>query len=99
MKFSHQYLGYESEEQRDIFSCNILDDFGKSLGHCKYYKPLLEFETVYIEFININCECRRRGYATVMVKELQRLHYLKWDGRLSVDGRKWYESLMERQIV
>lgn len=99
MKFSHQYLGYESEEQRDIFSCNILDDFEKSLGHCKYYKPLLEFETVYIEFININCECRRRGYATAMVKELQRLHYLKWDGRLSVDGRKWYESLMERQLV
>ena len=99
MKFSHQYLGYESEEQRDIFSCNILDDFGKSLGHCKYYKPLLEFETVYIEFININHECRRRGNATAMVKELQRLHYLKWDGRLSNDGRKWYESLMERQIV
>lgn len=99
MKFSHQYLGYESEEQRDIFSCNILDDFGKSLGHCKYYKPLLEFETVYIEFININYDCRRRGYATAMVKELQRLHYLKWDGRLSVDGRNWYESLMERQIV
>jgi hypothetical protein len=24
---------------------------------------------------------------------------LKWDGRLSVDGRKWYNSLMERQIV
>lgn len=99
MKFSHQYLGYESEEQRDIFSCNILDDFGKSLGHCKYYKPLLEFETVYIEFININYDCRRRGYATAMVKELQRLHYLKWDGRLSNDGRKWYDSLMERQIV
>ena len=99
MKFSHQYLGYESEEQRDIFSCNILDDFGKSLGHCKYYKPLLEFETVYIEFININYDCRRRGYATAMVKELQRLHYLKWDGRLSVDGRKWYNSLMERQMV
>ena len=99
MKFSHQYLGYESEEQRDIFSCNILDDFGKSLGHCKYYKPLLEFETVYIEFININHECRRRGYATAMVKELQRFNYLKWDGRLSADGRKWYESLMERQLV
>ena len=99
MKFSHQYLGYESEEQRDIFSCNILDDFGKSLGHCKYYKPLLEFETVYIEFININYDCRRRGYATAMVKELQRFNNLKWDGRLSVDGRKWYNSLMERQMV
>lgn len=99
MKFSHQYLGYESEEQRDIFSCNILDDFGKSLGHCKYYKPLLEFETVYIEFINITCQHRRRGHATAMVKELQRFNNLKWDGRLSVDGRKWYNSLMERQMV
>ena len=34
-----------------------------------------------------------------MVKELQRLHYLKWDGRLSNYDRKWYDSLMERQIV
>jgi hypothetical protein len=34
-----------------------------------------------------------------MVKELQRFNYLKWDGRLSTDGRKWYNSLMERQIV
>jgi hypothetical protein len=34
-----------------------------------------------------------------MVKELQRFNYLKWDGRLSADGRKWYESLMERQLV
>ncbi len=32
-------------------------------------------------------------------KELQRMYYLKWDGRLSVDGRRWYNSLMERQIV
>jgi hypothetical protein len=50
MKFNHQYLGYESEDQRDVFSCNIIDDYGTPLGYCKYYKPLLEFETVYIEF-------------------------------------------------
>lgn len=99
MKFSHQYLGYESEDQRDIFCCNITDDYGKPLGHCKYYRPLLEFETVYIEFINIHYGCRRRGYATAMVKELQKKYYLKWDGRLSEDGRKWYNSLVERQIV
>ena len=72
---------------------------GVHVGFCKYYKPLLEFETVYIEFININDQHRRRGYATAMVKELQRFNYLKWDGRLSTDGRKWYNSLMERQIV
>jgi len=99
MKFKHQYLGYESEEQRDLYSCNILDDYGVHVGFCKYYKPLLEFETVYIEFINIIYEHRRRGHATAMVKELQRMYYLKWDGRLSTDGRKWYNSLMERQIV
>jgi ribosomal protein S18 acetylase RimI-like enzyme len=99
MKFNHQYLGYESEEQRDLYSCNILDDYGVHVGFCKYYKPLLEFETVYIEFINIICQHRRRGHATAMVKELQRFNNLKWDGRLSVDGRKWYNSLMERQMV
>ena len=48
MKFNHQYLGYESEDQRDVFSCSITDDYGTPLGYCKYYKPLLEFETVYI---------------------------------------------------
>ncbi len=25
MKFNHQYLGYESEDQRDVFSCSITD--------------------------------------------------------------------------
>lgn len=99
MKFNHQYLGYDSEEKRDLYSCNIIDDYGVNVGFCKYYKPLLEFETVYIEFININYEYRRRGYGTEMVEELQRKYYLKWDGRLSTDGRKWYNSLVERQIV
>ena len=99
MKFTHQYLGYDSEEKRDLYSCNIIDDYGVNVGFCKYYKPLLEFETVYIEFININYEYRRRGYGTEMVEELQRKYYLKWDGRLSTDGRKWYNSLVERQIV
>ena len=99
MKFNHQYLGYDSEEKRDLYSCNIIDDYGVNVGFCKYYKPLLEFETVYIEFINIKYEYRRRGYATALVEELQRKYYLKWDGRLSTDGRKWYNSLVERQIV
>ena len=99
MKFNHQYLGYDSEEKRDLYSCNIIDDYGINVGFCKYYKPLLEFETVYIEFINIKYEYRRRGYGTEMVEELQRKYYLKWDGRLSTDGRKWYNSLVERQIV
>ena len=99
MKFNHQYLGYDSEEKRDLYSCNIIDDYGVNVGFCKYYKPLLEFETVYIEFINIKYEYRRRGYGTEMVEELQRKYYLKWDGRLSTDGRKWYNSLVERQIV
>ena len=86
-------------EKRDLYSCNIIDDYGVNVGFCKYYKPLLEFETVYIEFINIKYEYRRRGYGTEMVEELQRKYYLKWDGRLSTDGRKWYNSLVERQIV
>ena len=92
-------MGYDSEEKRDLYSCNIIDDYGVNVGFCKYYKPLLEFETVYIEFINIKYEYRRRGYGTEMVEELQRKYYLKWDGRLSTDGRKWYNSLVERQIV
>lgn len=99
MKFNHQHLGYDFEDQRDIYNCNIVDDYGVPLGYCKYYKPLLEPDTVYIEFINIHYEFRRRGYATAMVEELQRLYYLKWDGRLSSEGRKWYNSLVERQVV
>ena len=99
MKFNHSYLGYENDEKRDVFSCNISDDYCVPLGYCKYYKPLLEFETVYIEFINIHYEHRRKGYATAMVKELQKRYELKWDGRLSSVGRKWYNSLVERKIV
>ena len=99
MKFSHQYLGYESEEQRDIFSCNILDDFGKSLGHCKYYKTDGCDDVVIIEFINISYVHRRRGYATTMVQELQRRYELKWDHRFSEVGRKWYEGLLKKQVI
>ena len=75
MKFNHQYLGYDSGEKRDLYSCNIMDDYGVHVGFCKYYKPLLEFETVYIEFINIKYEYRRRGYGTGMVKELLNKYY------------------------
>jgi RimJ/RimL family protein N-acetyltransferase len=99
MRFNHQYLGYEPEDQRDIYTCNITDDYGLPLGYCKYYKPMYEFDIVYIEYIQIYFEHRRHGYATEMVKELQKSHTLKWNGRFSSEGRKWYNSLMERQLI
>ena len=56
-------------------------------------------DVVYIEFINIGYEHRRRGYATKMVKELQSKFTLKWDGRLSEVGKLWYGSLLKSGII
>jgi hypothetical protein len=54
---------------------------------------------VCIEFVNIGYEHRRRGYATMMVKELQRMYTLKWDYRFSEIGRKWYDGMLKKEVI
>lgn len=98
MIFEHKYLGYDSENKKDEYSCNIINNCKEPVGYCKYYITLYEREA-YIEFININYEHRRRGYATAMVKELQSRYELKWDGRLTTVGRKWYNSLLDKKVI
>jgi hypothetical protein len=96
MKFIHTYLGYNNN--RDEYNCEILKN-NSSVGFCKYYKNNSYDEIVCIEFINICYEHRRGGYATMMVKELQRRYTLKWDYRFSEEGRKWYDGMLKKGVI
>ena len=78
---------------RDEYLCNIYNIKNTLVGYCKYYTGdfIIEPHVVYIEFINITYEYRRRGYGTKLVKELMSKYELKWDNRFSEDGKKWYK--------
>lgn len=97
MQFIHTYLGFN--DNRDEYSCNILNDNKHSVGYCKYYKNNIYDDIVCIEFINIGYEHRRRGYATAMVNELKKRYTLCWDYRFSELGRKWYDGLLKKGVI
>jgi len=102
VKFDHKYLGYNDELDHKEYCCDIygyLKDHYKCIGHCKYYSSGHEDHIVYIEFINISYNYRRRGYGTAMVKELLKQYELHWDYKFTKEGRLWYESLLNRNIV
>jgi len=98
MEFKHVYMGTNCEG-RDEYVCTIINVSGDDVGHCKYYKPNVYDSIVIIEFINIRYEHRRRGYATVMVRELQSRYELKWDHRFSEVGRKWYDGMLKKGVI
>lgn len=97
MKFEHIYLSdsYDREE----YLCNIIDDYNKNVGYCKYYKLNSYDDTVYIEYIFINEDDRRKKYATQMVIELNKNHKLEWDYRFTKIGRHWYNGLIKNGII
>jgi len=97
MEFVHTYLGVDNN--REEYSCEIFNKNKVNVGYCKYYKPNIYEDVIYIEFINIGYEHRRRGYATAMVVELQRRYNLKWDYRFSEVGRKWYDGLIKKGVI
>ena len=98
MEFKHVYMGRNSDG-RDEYDCTIINVYGIDVGHCKYYKPNVYDEVVIIEFIDIGYEHRRRGYATMAVKDLQSRYELKWDYRFSEVGRKWYDGLLKKGVI
>jgi ribosomal protein S18 acetylase RimI-like enzyme len=102
VRFDHKSLGYNIDEDRMEYACDIYGQYNKinkRLGYCKYYSIEPDRETVYIEFINISVNHRRRGYATKMVQELFKKYLLQWDYEFTKDGRHWFESLKDRNII
>lgn len=95
--FSHGYV--DSENNRDHYCCNGRLPDGYSVGYCKYYSTDPTSSIVYIEYIYINADQRRKGYATQFVKELQKKYTLHWDYSFTPEGRIWYEKMQERKIV
>lgn len=96
IRFSHSFM--ESFEYKDEYFCKIYDD-DVSVGYCKYYKGPLETTSVYIEYIYIYEEYRRKGYATAMVKELQSKYKLLWEYSFTELGRMWYDDLIDKGVV
>ena len=102
VKFEHKCLGYNNDQDHFEYCCDIyahIKGHYKCVGYCKYYSIGVDKEIVYIEFINISHEHRRKGYGTALVKELVKKYILHWDYKFTKDGRKWYESLIERNII
>jgi ribosomal protein S18 acetylase RimI-like enzyme len=102
VRFDHKSLGYNNDEDRMEYACDIYGQYNKinkCVGYCKYYSIEPDRETVYIEFINISGNHRRCGYATKMVRELLKKYSLQWDYKFTKDGRQWFESLIDRNII
>lgn len=94
--FKHSLLNiFEDIEE---YYCSILLN-NRSVGYCKYCKKDPIYNTVYIEFIYIEPNHRKMGYATAMVQELQSKFQLKWDLRFTEQGREWYDKLVQKKIV
>jgi GNAT superfamily N-acetyltransferase len=97
MKFEHCYLG---NDDVDRYYCKLFDETEEIVGWCKYYTPTTDCDDVCIEYIYIENEHRRKGYATLIVKELiKKYGQLTWDYRFTSTGRHWYESLIKKGVV
>jgi ribosomal protein S18 acetylase RimI-like enzyme len=96
IRFEHILIG--GSLFKDEYCCNIYNWDGR-VGYCKYYRRELDYNSVYIEYINIYEEHRRKGYATAMVKELQSKYTLLWEYSFTQTGRKWFNKLVKREIV
>jgi len=95
MELSKMYLGIS--ENRDEYMMTLHNE-GERVGYCKYHVDVTH-QTCTIRFININKSQRRKGYATKMVKELQKSFELDWDYAFTDEGKKWYNKLIDRKII
>lgn len=101
-KFEHKYIGYNEDLDHKEYCCDIygyVNNHWKCIGYCKYYSVGQDDDIVYIEFINISYNYRRRGYGTEMVKELLKKYTLYWDYKFTKEGRQWFESLISQKII
>jgi ribosomal protein S18 acetylase RimI-like enzyme len=97
MRFEHVYL--TDSFDREEYMCDIINAFENKVGFCKYYKNNLYDNIVYIEYICINDDEQRKGYATELVKELSKRYQLGWDHRFTEKGRMWYNGLIKKSII
>lgn len=97
LKFTHSYL--DSHGHKDCYCCYGKLKTEALVGHCKYYSTDPTSNIVYIEYIHVNIDQRRKGYATQFVKELQKNHILGWDYSFTSEGRKWYNALINQNVV
>jgi len=96
IRFEHIFM--EGSPYKNEYYCNIYN-WDVQVGYCKYYKSNNKYNSVYIDYIKINKEHRRKGYATEMVKELQTKYTLLWEYSFTQIGRKWFDMLIKRKII
>lgn len=91
---------YVNNDDVDRYYCKLVDDDGNEFGWCKYYQPTSDCDDVCIEFIHIQEEHRRKGYATLIVKDLiAKYGRLTWDYSFTSSGRRWYDALIKKGVV
>lgn len=99
MKFDHYNLYSHRNDFQTEYLCDIYNNVDKLVGYCKYYTNDVSSDLVCIEFIYINENERRNGYATEMVKELSKKYQLVWDYRFTECGKLWYDGLIKKCII
>jgi len=96
--FNHYLMSFDNTTLTTQYNLDALLDDNK-IGSCVYSltEPYPEATIIYIQVSN---RFRRRGVATAIVEELKRKYGgLSWDYKFTDDGRKWFNSLIERKIV
>lgn len=95
MEIKKTYLGVDNTHDEYMLT---LHDKSKRIGFCKYYTDITQ-QTCTITFININKPFRKKGYATDIVKELQKSFSVNWNYNFTNQGRLWYNSLLNKKII
>lgn len=98
LTFDHYLMSFDSDTLTTQYNLDALLNDNK-VGSCVYTitEPYPEATITYIQVFD---RYRRRGVATAIVGELERKYGgLSWDYKFTDDGRKWFNSLVERKIV
>jgi hypothetical protein len=99
LTFTHCLMSFDSNTLTTQYSLDAHIEPDTKVGSCVY--TITEpYPEPTITFIQTFESYRRRGIATAMVMELERKYGgICWDYKFTDDGRKWFNTLIERKIV
>ena len=99
MTFTYCMMSFDSSSLTTQYSLDVHIQPNTKVGSC-VYTVTEPYNEPTITFIQVFESYRRRGVATAMVMELERKYgRLCWDYKFTDDGRKWFNALVERNIV
>lgn len=99
LTFNHYLMSFESDTLTTQYNMDVVINNNIKVASC-VYTTKEPYPEPTITFIQVFEGYRRRGIATAVVQELERKYGgLSWDYKFTDDGRKWFNALIERNIV